>query len=81
MLFAPREKKGFNLGASIGPSVPGGTSEPIRSPSAEKNPFSPLAQKLLFFGEARKNKEKRSNSIRKQTCFSWRTNGIQSFIG
>jgi hypothetical protein len=28
-----------------------------------------------------KKKEKRSNSIRKQTWFSWRTNGIQSFIG
>jgi hypothetical protein len=28
-----------------------------------------------------KKKEKPSNSIRKQTWFSWRTNGIQSFIG
>jgi hypothetical protein len=28
-----------------------------------------------------KNQEKPSNSIRKQTWFSWRTNGIQSFIG
>jgi hypothetical protein len=36
---------------------------------------------LLFFGDGRKNKEKPSNSIRKQTWFLWRTNGIQSFIG
>jgi hypothetical protein len=36
---------------------------------------------LLFFEEERKNKEKPSNSIRKQTWFSWRTNEIQSFIG
>jgi cbb3-type cytochrome oxidase subunit 3 len=48
--------------------------------------FSFLVQKkknicLLFFGDGRKNKEKRSNSIRKQTWFSWRTNGTQSFIG
>jgi predicted negative regulator of RcsB-dependent stress response len=28
-----------------------------------------------------KKKEKRSNSIRKQACFSWKTNGIQSLIG
>jgi hypothetical protein len=38
-------------------------------------------KRLLFFGDGRKNKEKRSNSIRKQAWFSWRTNGIQSFIG
>jgi hypothetical protein len=36
---------------------------------------------FLFFGPVMKKKEKRSNSIRKQTCFSWKTNGIQSFIG
>jgi cbb3-type cytochrome oxidase subunit 3 len=36
---------------------------------------------FTFFEEERKNKEKPSNSIRKQTWFSWRTNGTQSFIG
>jgi hypothetical protein len=35
----------------------------------------------FFFWTSNENQEKPSNSIRKQTWFSWRTNGIQSFIG
>jgi hypothetical protein len=35
----------------------------------------------MSFGVLSFSEEKRSNSIRKQTWFSWRINGIQSFIG
>jgi hypothetical protein len=36
---------------------------------------------FTFFWPRNENKENPSNSIRKQTWFSWRTNGIQSFMG
>jgi hypothetical protein len=57
------------------------TKDPFGIPTGTKLFNQQTVKCLLFFEEERKKKEKPSNSIRKQTWFSWRTNGIQSFIG